>query len=201
MKALRPILERFSRHNREAKAAFAESFMKQHGLRSVLLVGVDEPHGRWATANLVERRIGATTDQVIACGLHEHDESWIEYVAADALDLPFAANEFDLVYSNAVIEHVGGIEEQRRFIAEHARVGRGWIATTPNRLFPVESHTLTVGHHVFRSWSHPGVTRLLSKWDLRELLPANARIRGTHWAPTLTAYAPPPTSGTTIRSQ
>ena len=44
---------------------------------------------------------------------------------------------FDVVFSNAVIEHVGGEEEQLRFVAEALRVGRRAFITTPNRLFPV----------------------------------------------------------------
>jgi hypothetical protein len=45
------------------------------------------------------------------------------------------------VFSNAVIEHVGGRERQRRFVSEALRVGRRVFVTTPNRMFPVEVHT------------------------------------------------------------
>jgi SAM-dependent methyltransferase len=62
-------------------------------------------------------------------------------VHADALDLPFADRSYDVVHSNAVIEHVGPIAEQRRFIAEAVRVGRAGFVSTPNRWFPVDSHT------------------------------------------------------------
>ena len=36
--------------------------------------------------------------------------------------LPFRDAEFDLIYSNAVIEHVGGPAQQRRFLEELLRV-------------------------------------------------------------------------------
>lgn len=40
-------------------------------------------------------------------------------------------------------EHVGGIESQRKFGAEIARVARrGYFVTTPNKFFPIEPHTL-----------------------------------------------------------
>ena len=65
----------------------------------------------------------------------------IEYVQGDACALPFADGEFDVVFSNAVIEHVGGRERQRRFVSEAIRVGRRVFMTTPNRRFPVEVHT------------------------------------------------------------
>ena len=63
------------------------------------------------------------------------------YVQGDALALPFEDGEFDVAFSNAVIEHVGGPEEQRRFVDEALRVARRAFVTTPNRWFPVEVHT------------------------------------------------------------
>ena len=65
----------------------------------------------------------------------------IRYVQGDACALPFADGEFDIVFSNAVIEHVGARERQRRFVREAIRVGRSVFVTTPNRRFPVEVHT------------------------------------------------------------
>jgi SAM-dependent methyltransferase len=60
---------------------------------------------------------------------------------ADALDLPFPDRSFDVVHSNAVIEHVGPAAAQRRFVAEAVRVGKAGFVSTPNRWFPVDSHT------------------------------------------------------------
>ncbi|WKZ31719.1 MAG: class I SAM-dependent methyltransferase [Thermodesulfobacteriota bacterium] len=54
---------------------------------------------------------------------------------------PFNDHEFDIVHSNAVIEHVGGPEAQRLFLKELARVAKKGLITTPNRYFPVETHT------------------------------------------------------------
>jgi SAM-dependent methyltransferase len=65
--------------------------------------------------------------------------------------LPFAADSFDLVLSNHVIEHVGDAAAQRRHLAEIARVlrpgGRGYLAV-PNRWMLVEPHY----HLAFLSW-------------------------------------------------
>lgn len=67
----------------------------------------------------------------------------LEVMAADGRRLPFESGSFDWVFSNAVIEHVGGWEDQRRFAGEIRRVAsRGYFVTTPNRYFPLEPHTL-----------------------------------------------------------
>jgi SAM-dependent methyltransferase len=55
--------------------------------------------------------------------------------------LPFANRQFDIVTSNAVLEHVGSVDKQRRFLAELLRVGRRILVTVPHRYFPVEHHT------------------------------------------------------------
>jgi len=54
---------------------------------------------------------------------------------------PFADKKFDIVWSNAVIEHVGGYEQQLLFLKEMLRVGKQVYFTTPNRFFPIEVHT------------------------------------------------------------
>jgi hypothetical protein len=66
----------------------------------------------------------------------------VAWVRADGRDLPFAADEFDVAFSNAVIEHVGDEDAQRAFVIELCRVARRVFITTPNRWFPVDVHTL-----------------------------------------------------------
>jgi hypothetical protein len=67
----------------------------------------------------------------------------IQWVLADVRELPFPDKKFEIVYSNSVIEHLGTIEDQRRFAAECRRVGRSYYVQTPNRHFLVEPHLLT----------------------------------------------------------
>jgi hypothetical protein len=62
---------------------------------------------------------------------------------------PFAKNEFDWVFSNAVIEHVGSRENQLIFLDEMLRVGKNVFFTTPNKGFPIESHTNVFLRHWF----------------------------------------------------
>jgi SAM-dependent methyltransferase len=79
--------------------------------------------------------------------LHERPAYPGPFVRADATEgLPFANDEFDLVYCSSVIEHV---EPARRdaFARELRRVGRGWFVQTPAFSFPLEPHALLPGAH------------------------------------------------------
>ncbi len=72
---------------------------------------------------------------------------WIDAHYADACDLPDGLGDLraDLVYSNAVLEHVGGAERRQRFSdTVHALADRHWVQT-PYRYFPVEPHWLFPG--------------------------------------------------------
>jgi SAM-dependent methyltransferase len=79
--------------------------------------------------------------------LHEHPHYPGAFVRADAADgLPFADDEFDLVYCSSVIEHVPRAR-RAAFAAEVRRVGRGWFVQTPALSFPIEPHSLLPGAH------------------------------------------------------
>jgi SAM-dependent methyltransferase len=77
------------------------------------------------------------------------------FVQGDAADgLPFADDEFDLVYCSSVIEHVPP-PRRATFATELRRVGRGWFVQTPAYSFPIEPHALLP----FAHWLPPAVRR------------------------------------------
>lgn len=111
----------------------------------------------------------------------------VGYLQGDACALPFADGEFDIIFSNAVIEHVGDRERQRQLVSEAIRVGRRVFITTPNRRFPVEVHTrLPVVHWLPDRLAHPAYravgksfatdVHLLSKSSFEALFPGRVRI-------------------------
>jgi SAM-dependent methyltransferase len=64
----------------------------------------------------------------------------INAIVADGCELPWPDKYFDIVYSNAVIEHLGDFERQKKMAEEIMRVGKQWFVTTPNRWYPFEFH-------------------------------------------------------------
>jgi len=124
----------------------------------------------------------------------------VEPVTASGTNLPFEDNAFDIAFSNAVIEHVGGREERRRFVAELCRVAPRVFLSTPNRWFPIETHTLvpfvhwlprTASDPVFaalrrRRWE--GI-ELLTKRELLALFPPGVEVRPIESRITITVAA------------
>lgn len=67
----------------------------------------------------------------------------VSSVTGDATDLKeYSDKQFDLVFSNSVIEHVGNLEAQKKMAREMLRVGKHCYLQTPNKYFPLESHYL-----------------------------------------------------------
>ncbi len=69
---------------------------------------------------------------------------------------PFGDKDFDWVFSNAVIEHVGDESAQREFVNEMLRVAKNVYFTTPYKYFPLETHTNLICLH----W----IDRMFARW-------------------------------------
>jgi hypothetical protein len=104
--------------------------------------------------------------------------------------LPFADRQFDIAYSNAVLEHVGGRAERAQFLSEAIRVSKAVFFAIPNHWFPVEHHTgILLLHYLpslFRSalkrgkkayWSDSRNVDFLSKTSLRREFSAYSGLR------------------------
>jgi len=96
---------------------------------------------------------------------------------------PFEDNSFDVVHSNAVIEHVGSRDKQIDFVKELARVGKKFFFTTPSRHFIFETHTNIPFFHFLpkhffdrlllllgKEWASGDYMNLLSRKDVEVLM-------------------------------
>jgi SAM-dependent methyltransferase len=145
---LRRVASRVSMRSRERKLQLFLDLLQPGPETSVVDVGVtDAPFGAGSTDNFFEA-LYPWPERITGVGQTELDRfaaafPQVRAVRADGRDLPFADAEFDLGFSNAVVEHVaGGREGQRQFVHELCRVARRVFVTTPNRRFPLEVHTL-----------------------------------------------------------
>jgi SAM-dependent methyltransferase len=143
------LVDAISLRSRKRKLRLFLDALRPTAETTVLDVGVDErgfgDEDGCATMNFFEE-LYPWPEQITALGLQDGSAFRarypdIAYVQGDACALPFEDHRFDIVFSNAVIEHVGSRERQRRFVSEALRVGRKVFLTTPNRRFPFEVHT------------------------------------------------------------
>ena len=159
---------------------------------TVLDVGVSDVVGD--AANVLERRY-PWPERITAAGLGTAREFRAAFprVAYRRIEpnrpLPFPDGAFSIATSNAVLEHVGSEENQRRFLSELMRVGRRVFVTVPHRYFPVEHHTAIPFLHWTdlgfrlacrvldkRSWARAENLILMSRGRLRAACPPGVRV-------------------------
>jgi hypothetical protein len=116
--------------------------------KPVRILDVGGTHTYWKVMGLADR--SDLTFTVVNIFPSEWPDSRFMWIVGDARDLSqFGDGEFDLVFSNSVIEHVGGYADQQRMAAEIRRVGKRYFVQTPNRYFPIEPHFLFPGFQFF----------------------------------------------------
>jgi hypothetical protein len=96
----------------------------------------------WASAPVQPRCVTVIT-------LWDADQSHpgVTMIEGDALraDELIGGQEFDLVFSNSLIEHLGGHALRRRFAEVVSRLAPRFVVQTPYRYFPVEPHWMFPG--------------------------------------------------------
>ncbi len=80
---------------------------------------------------------GINKEELLA---YKEDYPEVSLAIFDACKLPFKDKSFDIIFSNAVIEHMETYERQKQMAKEIMRVGKQWFITTPNFWFPFELH-------------------------------------------------------------
>ena len=107
---------------------------------------------------------------------HPGQEPWLRLVRGDACAPPpqLEHQQFDLVFSNSLIEHVGG-HARRAQLADvvHRLAAHHWVQT-PNRYFPVEPHWMFPWFQHLPVAARASITR---RWRLGHVVPAGADER------------------------
>ena len=110
---------------------------------------------------------------VVEKSIKQHQMTFLE---GDACDLQgFAPDDFDIVYSNSVIEHVGPLEKQTEFAAQVKKFNAKFWVQTPSKWFPIEAHC---GMPLW--WFYPESWRkhILDRWSPK-LPDWTEMVRGT----------------------
>jgi hypothetical protein len=106
---------------------------------TILDIGGTETY--WELMNFAEERDITFT----ICNLDPQkvNRSNFSFIHADATNLAqFRDKQFDVVYSNSVIEHLFTYDNQQKMANEIRRVGKNYFVQTPNLYFPLEAHWL-----------------------------------------------------------
>jgi SAM-dependent methyltransferase len=188
---LRRVASRVSMRSRKRKLQLFLDLLQPGPETTVVDVGVtDAPFGAGSTDNFFEA-LYPWPERITGVGQTELDRfaaafPQVTAVRADGRELPFGDSEFDVGFSNAVVEHVaGGREGQRRFVHELCRVAQRVFVTTPNRKFPLEVHTLLPFVHWLpkgpreRLLPFDDVLDPLSAKELAALFPYRVRVINT----------------------
>ena len=195
---------------RKRFALFQSLLERVHGEISILDVGGTAEF--WRMMEFADDRVRVTLLNQSPAVV---DRPPFRSVAGDARDMgAFTDRQFDIVFSNSVIEHVGTFADQHRMASEVRRVGRRYFVQTPNKYFPIEPHFLVPGFQFLplsirasllarrdlgwyaraRNYEHAlqevSAVRLLSEREFRELFPEGRlyKERFFGWTKSFVAY-------------
>lgn len=124
---------------RQSRFAFFTQLL-QSVPRPVRLLDIGGTESFWETMGIV----GSSDIEITLCNVTPPlaaQRPGFRFVQADACDLgAFGDGEYDIVFSNSVIEHVGDMARCRAMAEEVQRVGQRYFVQTPNRHFPIDPH-------------------------------------------------------------
>tara|TARA_R110002050_G_scaffold72996_3_gene157212 strand:+ start:238 stop:903 length:666 start_codon:yes stop_codon:yes gene_type:complete len=122
-------------------AFFEEQLKKLEGNQTITILDVGGTESFWVNRGYDKK----PNVQITLLNLTKFDTHYPNMISVkgDACNLSeFKDNEFDLVFSNSVIEHLYTPENQIRMAEEVQRVGKNFYIQTPYKYFFVEPHYL-----------------------------------------------------------
>lgn len=107
----------------------------------IKILDVGGKQGFWQLTDFLVQDVEITLINIDPAVLNEINHPKIKSIVGDARAMSqFKDNEFDVVFSNSVIEHVGNYNDQLQMASEVRRVGKRYFVQTPNLYFPIEPH-------------------------------------------------------------
>jgi hypothetical protein len=187
------LTSRFTARSRARRFARFMELMSPSSTDRILDVGVTDT--AWRSSNPLEAAY-PWPERITAVGLGSMPTFQglfpaVDFVVADGRNLPFADKTFDIGYSNAVIEHVGSLADQRQFVSELLRTCRRVWISTPNARFPIDPHTLLpfvhwlprgIRHPILRitgngHWASEAALRPMNAAELLSMFPRDDSVR------------------------
>jgi ubiquinone/menaquinone biosynthesis C-methylase UbiE len=143
---------KISIRNREKKYKLFMRLLNPNANDKILDVGYENESVPDDYLNYLEKKY-PYLNNITALGIRDYDSIQVynndlarggnefRTVKYDGKIFPFSDKSFDIGYCNAVIEHVGNRDAQILFFKEICRVCKKVFLTTPNKFFPIETHT------------------------------------------------------------
>lgn len=126
--------------------SFIEENYKNSKPSSLKIIDVGGTPVIWENnLSLLETALPATKFEITVVNIKKFKTNCasIKSLVVDAKDMQrFRDKEFDIVFSNSLLEHVGDRHAQLLVAKEMLRVGKRYFVQTPNFYFPVEPHFL-----------------------------------------------------------
>lgn len=138
--------------------------MRPDGTERVIDVG-GYP-GFWTSTPPLFASIDAVNPDLHSWMPEDAPDHHISVRVGDGRRLECEDNEYDLAFSNSVIEHVGSWSDQLAFAAEIRRVGRDIWVQTPARECFIEPHYLAPFLHWFPKPIQKRIVRWVTPWGL-----------------------------------
>lgn len=171
---MRSYIDRIRYKSRMAKFNLIMNFFKPGPADRFLEVGV--ANKEYSIIDNFVIKVYPYRENITALGVGDFSKFNAKYpdvntFTYDGTSFPFLDKYFDIAHSNAVIEHVGPFRSQELFIKEIVRVSKRGMITTPNKYFPIETHTKLPILHWLRKERFDRCLRWLGKdWAAGEYM-------------------------------
>lgn len=125
-----------------------------------LILDVGGYPGTWTSRPQLSRQIDCLNLHAYNWDTDQHPEHKITTIIGNGCALSHRDGDYDILFSNSVIEHVGDWEKQKAFASEARRVGKRLWIQTPAFGCPFEPHYLAPFVH----WLPVLIRRRLLRW-------------------------------------